>query len=66
MLEGLEGSHFKAVVTDIDDRGTRIQLADPAIVARIDNQKALPGDRIDVILDVADIANRQVKFRRPD
>ena len=64
MLQGLEGSHFKAVVTDIDDRGTRIQLADPAIVARIDSQKALPGDTIDVILDAADIANRQVKFRR--
>ncbi len=66
MLQGLEGSHFKAVVTDIDDRGTRIQLTDPAIVARIDGQKALPGDTIDVILDAADIANRQVKFRRVD
>lgn len=64
MLQGCEGTSFKAVVTDIDDRGTRIQLTDPAIVARIDGKKALPGDTIDVILDAADIENRQVKFRR--
>ena len=64
ILEGSEGSKFEAVVTDVDDRGTRIQLADPAVVARIDGKGAMPGDRISVELMSVDVLHRQVKFER--
>jgi exoribonuclease R len=66
MLQGREGSRFEAVVTDIDERGTRIQLADPAVVARVDGKGALPGDTIDVELTSVDVLHRQVKFQRVD
>ena len=35
VLAGREGSVFDAVVTDQDDRGARIQIGDPAVVARV-------------------------------
>lgn len=64
ILEGREGDHFAAVVTDIDDRGARIHLPDPPVVSRIDGQGAMPGDSITVELVSADVAKRQVKFQR--
>ena len=66
ILEGREGSSFRAVVTDIDERGTRIQLSDPAVVARIDGKGAMPGDAISVELTSVDVIHRQVKFQRVD
>ena len=63
-LEGCEGSRFQAVVTDVDDRDTRIQLSDPAVVSRIDGKGAMPGDAITVELIKADVAHRQVAFQR--
>jgi exoribonuclease R len=66
ILEGREGSRFEAVVTDIDERGTRIQLSDPAVVARIDGKGAVPGDNILVELTEVDVLHRQVKFQRID
>jgi exoribonuclease R len=66
ILEGREGSRFEAVVTDIDERGTRIQLSDPAVVARIDGKGAVPGDDISVELIGVDVLRRQVKFERID
>ena len=44
VLDGCEGQLFDAVVTDEDDRGVRIQIADPAIVARVDAHHVDPGD----------------------
>jgi VacB/RNase II family 3'-5' exoribonuclease len=64
MLEGREGARFDAVVTDVDERGARIQLSSPAVVARVDGKGAMPGDAITVELEAADIVNRQVHFRR--
>src|SRR5581483_6315155 len=64
VLQGREGSRFDAVVTDLDERGARIQLADLAVVARVDGQGAMPGDRIIVELVSADVVRRQVIFRR--
>jgi exoribonuclease R len=64
MLEGCEGSRFPAVVTDIDERGARIQLADPAVIARVDPKGATAGDTITVQLMSVDVAHRQVKFER--
>jgi len=66
MLEGREGSRFDAVVTDIDERGARIQLADPAVIARVDAKGAEPGDRIEVKLTMVDVAKRQIAFERSD
>ena len=64
MLEGCEGTRFEAVVTDVDERGTRIQLSNPAVVARIEGKGAMPGESIIVELEAADVANRQIRFRR--
>jgi exoribonuclease R len=66
MLEGREGTRFTAVVTDIDERGARIQLCDPAVVARVDGKGAVAGDRIDVELKSVDVTRRQVSFERVD
>jgi len=66
ILEGREGSRFGAVVTDVDERGTRIQLSAPSVVARIDGKGALPGDAIFVELMSVDMLHRQVKFERID
>ena len=63
VLEGCEGSRFDAVVTDVDERGARIQLADPAVVSRIVDTGALPGDQVSVELVTADVEHRQVKFQ---
>lgn len=64
MLEGMEGSRFVAVVTDLDERGARIQLADPAVVARVDPKGAVPGDQIEVELLTVDVPQRRIAFER--
>jgi exoribonuclease R len=64
MLEGSEGKHFSAVVTDIDERGARIQLADQAVIARVDAKGAAPGDTIEVALTTVDVAQRRTAFER--
>lgn len=64
VLEGREGSRFIAVVTDVDERGARIQLSDPAVIARIDAKDATPGDTICVQLMNVDVAHRQKSFER--
>jgi len=64
MLEGREGERFEAVVTDEDERGARIQLCDPAVIARIDGKGAGPGDRIAVQLASVDVTHRQIAFQR--
>ena len=64
VLEGREGSRFDAVVTDVDERGARIQLSDPAIIARVDSNGAMPGDSIAVELIHVDVMQRQVSFQR--
>jgi exoribonuclease R len=64
MLQGCEGRTFAAVVTDIDERGARIQLADPAVIARADSKDTIPGDEIQVQLQRVDVGHRQVIFER--
>lgn len=66
VLEGREGSRFDAVVTDVDDRGARIQLSDPAVITRVDGKGAMPGDTIIVELLKVDVTHRQVMFQRVD
>ena len=47
---------FDAVVTDVDDRGARVQLADLAVVGRVAAHRVQPGDALRVRLESADPA----------
>ncbi|MBN8813043.1 MULTISPECIES: RNB domain-containing ribonuclease [unclassified Sphingomonas] len=62
MLAGREGEEFAAIVTDVDVRGARMQLADLPIVTRIDAPGAAPGTPLRVRLVDADPADRAVRF----
>lgn len=53
-LSGRIGERFDAVVTDIDERGARIQLCDPAVTSRVAGGTFAPGDRISVKLTGTD------------
>ena len=64
VLHEREGSTFTAIVTDIDDRGARIQLCEVAVVARVGAPNLAPGDEIRVKLVQADPAQRLVRFER--
>ena len=55
---------FDAVVTDEDDRGARIQIRDPAIVARVDARRVNPGDDVRVRLVRVDVGDHRVEFER--
>lgn len=62
MLDGREGEIFPAVVTDIDQRGARMQLAELPVVTRIDAPGATPGAALQVRLTDADPAKRTIRF----
>lgn len=64
MLHGREGEIFKAVVTDEDERGTRVQLCHLPIVTRIAAHRVDPGDTLRVRLTAADPATRTLAFTR--
>ncbi len=64
VMQGNEGRTFEALVTDIDERGARIQLCDVAIVARVDASGMNPGDRIVVKLLSTSPESRTVTFER--
>ena len=61
-LADREGETFAAVVTDVDQRGARIQLCDPPVVARLKADGLKPGDELTVKLDGADVTGRRVAF----
>jgi exoribonuclease R len=64
MLQGREGEVFSAVVTDVDERGVRIQLCAVPIVVRVGAHRVEPGDAIEVRLVAADPDRRAVSFQR--
>jgi exoribonuclease R len=64
VLHGRDGEIFDAVVTDVDERGARIQLGDPAVVARVGAHRVVPGDDVRVRLVSADPATRRLEFER--
>jgi len=64
MLKDHVGEIFAAVVTDLDDRGARIQLSDDPVVARVDAHGVEPGDAIRVRLTIADPDHRSITFAR--
>lgn len=63
-LKGCEGRVYDSVVTDVGDRGARIQIAEPAVVARVNAHRVEPGDVLKVRLVGADPAKRTVTFER--
>lgn len=64
MLHGREGELFAATVTERDDRGARIQLADHPVIARVDAHRVATGDDIRVRLVTADPERRELRFER--
>ena len=64
MLDGSEGKDFAAVVTDVDERGARIQLSDLPVVTRVDAHRVTPGDDVRVRLLEAEPERRTIRFQR--
>jgi exoribonuclease R len=64
MLKGCEGRIFPAIITDVDERGARMQLADQPVVARVEAHGVQPGDAIRVRLLAADTEQRLSQFQR--
>ncbi len=55
---------FGAVVTDVDERGARIQLCDLPVVSRVGGHRLEPGDDLRVRVVSTDIPGRSVKLER--
>jgi exoribonuclease R len=64
LLEGSEGHTFPAIVTDLDERGARIQLRDVPVVARVVAHDVHPGAAIVVRLTAVDPLRRTIAFER--
>ena len=64
LLKGSEGESFAAVVTDMDERGARIQLCAVPVVARVAAHRVRPGDAVRVRLLAVDAARRSIAFER--
>ena len=58
------GETFDGRVTDLDERGARIQLADPAVITRVPGDGLAIGDAVRLRLDEADPARRLTRFAR--
>jgi exoribonuclease R len=58
------GDAFDAVVVDEDDRGAVIQLAEPAVLARVEAHRVDPGDQMRVRLAAVDVDSRRIEFER--
>jgi exoribonuclease R len=55
---------FSTVVTDVDDRGARIQFCDLPVVARVNTHGVEPGDDLRVRVVSTDIVGRSVTLER--
>ena len=64
LLSGREGELFDGVIVDEDRHGPVMQIAEPAILARVHAARVNPGDEIRVRLVAADVASRTVEFQR--
>ncbi len=58
------GQKFDAIVTDVDQRGARMQLCDVPLVTRVAARGVEPGEQIRVKLTTVDLASRLVEFTR--
>ena len=64
LLHGREGEVFRALVTDRDEKGARLQLADMPVVARVDTHSVAAGDELHVRLVSADPLRGEIRFER--
>jgi len=64
LLSGQTKRTFSAVVTDVDDRGARIQFCDLPVVSRIAAHNVAPGDDVRVRIVSTDIPARTAKLER--
>ena len=63
VLERSVGQVFEAVVVEVDeDGGGTVQLREPAVTARCAGDDLPLGNRVEVRLELADVAKRQVRF----
>jgi exoribonuclease R len=62
VLAGRVGETFAGTVTDIDQRGARIQLADPAVITRVPANGLAIGAAVVLRLDEVDPARRLTRF----
>ena len=62
VLQHRVGEQFQAVVTDVDQRGPRIQLCGLPIVSRLKTGEFAAGDTIIVRLEEADPETRKIRF----
>ncbi len=62
VLEGRVGESFEGTVTDIDQRGARIQLCDPAVITRVPANGLSIGSLVRLRLDEADPLRRLARF----
>jgi exoribonuclease R len=64
LLSGQTQRTFSAIVTDVDDRGARIQLCDLPVVSRIAAHHVEPGDDLRVRVVSTDIPARTATLER--
>jgi len=62
VLSGRAGERFEGKMTDVDERGARIQIAQPAIVTRVPVDGLEVGAAVTLRLDEADPARRLSRF----
>ncbi|MDX1691910.1 MAG: RNB domain-containing ribonuclease [Acidimicrobiia bacterium] len=61
-LRSRVGERFRAVVTDVDGDRARVQLRDPAVIARLPAGNLGLGEEVEVLLDEVDPDARRVHF----
>lgn len=66
MLRERVGALFGAVVTDVDERGVRLQLREVPVVARLAANGMEPGDGLKVRLAAVDTDRGTLRFERAD
>jgi exoribonuclease R len=64
LLDGREDELFDGVIVDADRNGPLMQIAEPAILARVHAARVTPGDEVRVRLVEADPVARRVGFER--
>jgi len=62
VLAGCVGETFDGTVTDIDQRGARIQIADPAVITRIPVNGLAIGEAVKLQLNEVDPSRRLARF----
>ncbi len=64
LLGGRIGERFAGVVVDVRDGRATVQIADPAVVAPLEDEGATPGEAITTVLREVDQVARRVRFAR--